>query len=49
MDNWLGGADSADEACTKFNEACEVLSLAGMPLEKREKCATPLIHSPLQG
>lgn len=34
VDNWLSGADSADEACKKFCEARTVLSHAGMPLTK---------------
>ena len=34
VDDWLSGADSAEEAFSKFNEACSVLSKASLSLSK---------------
>jgi len=34
VDDWLSGADSADEGCAKFNEARTILAEAGMSLSK---------------
>ena len=34
VDDWLSGADSIDEGCAKFTEACNILAQAGMSLSK---------------
>ncbi|XP_037778187.1 uncharacterized protein LOC119574962 [Penaeus monodon] len=39
VDDWLSGADSAEEASDKFKEAQRILALAGFPLSKwRSNC-----------
>lgn len=43
VDDWLSGADSAEEACVKFNEARSVLSKASMSLSKWKSNCRPLI------
>ena len=34
VDDWLAGADSDEEACKMFSEACDVMNQASMPLAK---------------
>ena len=34
VDDWLAGADSDDEACKMFSEACDVMNQASMLLAK---------------
>ncbi|KAK7084637.1 hypothetical protein SK128_000366, partial [Halocaridina rubra] len=34
VDDWLSGADSTEEAFTRFEEARDILSRAGMSLSK---------------